>query len=120
MKLDDLRAANIQRSKELAKQENPTDLAQWSNGLAGEYGELIEAFFNYAKTLKVCNTTKKILREANGDPNTKDLLENLKDEIGDIIISLDLLCNKLNISLSESVKNKFNKTSNKRNSTVFI
>lgn len=67
------------------------------NATAGEVGEL-------------CNVIKKIHR---GDfsleeANKKELLAN---EAADVVIYLDLLCQKAGIDLKTAIVNKFNKSS---------
>jgi NTP pyrophosphatase (non-canonical NTP hydrolase) len=77
------------------------------NELAGETGEL-------------CNDIKKLERLRLGMVGGKDTTENLKDEIGDVIICVCLIAMQLNIDLEEAVISKFNKTSDKHGLTVKI
>lgn len=64
---------------------------------------------------------KKLIRDKNGLTGNKTDLTKIKEEIGDAIITLVLLCDSIEettgeeIDIVESVKNKFNKTSNKYN-----
>lgn len=74
-------------------------LPEWGNATAGEVGEL-------------CNVIKKIHR---GDytlqeANDKELIA---DEAADVVIYLDLLCQKAGIDLGIAIVNKFNKASDK-------
>lgn len=76
----------------------------WGNELAGEAGEL-------------CNVIKKFQRFRAGieqaDFNLPSTLANLKKEIGDVVICAELVAEFFNISLEESVRYAFNKTSEK-------
>jgi NTP pyrophosphatase (non-canonical NTP hydrolase) len=47
-------------------------------------------------------------------------MENLVEEIGDVLITIDLLANEFNIDLEQAVKSKFNKTSEKVSIPVFL
>lgn len=72
-------------------------LSEWGNATAGEVGEL-------------CNVIKKIHR---GDfsleqANEKELIAN---EAADVVIYLDLLCQKAGIDLGTAIVNKFNESS---------
>lgn len=69
------------------------------NATAGEVGEL-------------CNVIKKIHR---GDFTLKEANEKelLADEAADVVIYLDLLCQKAGINLGNAIVNKFNKSSEK-------
>lgn len=73
---------------------------------------------------EVSNAVKKLYRAKNGiignTKNIDDLMENLIEEIGDVIITLDLLANEYDINIEEAVKTKFNKTSIKVNIPVFM
>lgn len=100
--LDTLRQASFKRTAEDYKiplgSWSPTD---WACALAGETGEL-------------CNLVKKIRR---GDDI--DLLD-VADEAADVLIYLDLLCQRLGIDLGDAVVHKFNITSLEMNSKIKI
>lgn len=68
--------------------------------LCGEVGEL-------------ANNIKKEHRSQIGMKGSKSSIEEIKDEMGDVLISLSLLASDLNINLAEATKAKFNKTSEK-------
>lgn len=81
-------------------------LPEWGLATAGEVGEL-------------CNVIKKIHR---GDftleeANRKELIA---DEAADVVIYLDLLCQRAGVDLSTAIVNKFNKASDKYGSDVKI
>jgi len=96
----DLRMANVTRDFEWGNTDGEIDLTFRGLELAGEVGE-------------VCNQIKKFERHlrclVGGDPN----IEHLEDELGDVVICADLVAMQLHIDLSEAVKRKFNKTSEK-------
>jgi NTP pyrophosphatase (non-canonical NTP hydrolase) len=73
---------------------------------------------------EVANAIKKIYRARNGiignNKTMDELMENLVEEIGDVLITIDLLANEFDIDLEEAVKSKFNKTSKKVGIPVFM
>lgn len=73
---------------------------------------------------EVANAVKKVYRAKNGiignNKDINDLMENLIEEIGDVLITIDLLANEYDIDLEQAVKSKFNKTSHKVNIPVFL
>ena len=99
MDLSDLRAANIKRQIEWEGDEK-TDLAFRALEVAGEAGEL-------------CEAVKKYLRAALGVAGTTATKEDIAREMGDVLISLDLLAIHLGIDLEAATAMKFNATSEK-------
>jgi len=75
--------------------------AEWSNAMAGEAGE-------------TCNLTKKMLRDG---ADTIDI-EDLGDEIADVVIYADLLATRMGLRLEDCIRRKFNKVSDKKNSSI--
>jgi NTP pyrophosphatase (non-canonical NTP hydrolase) len=75
------------------------NLPEWGNALAGETGEL-------------CNILKKIHR---GDYSLKHANDNnlIANEAADIVIYLDLLCQRAGVNLEQAIIDKFNETSSK-------
>lgn len=65
---------------------------EWAGAVTGEAGEL-------------ANKCKKLRR---GD---KVELESIAEEVGDVVIYLDLLCQKLGLNLRRCIVDKFNKVS---------
>ena len=80
-------------------------LGDWGNALAGECGEL-------------CNVIKKIRRDQTGLTHEQRTPEHryqqLKEEIADVYIYLDLIATMCNVHLPSAVQEKFNKDSEKR------
>lgn len=109
----ELRSKNIARCNSGAFNHKVQDWSpsQWSNAVAGEYGEMM---IEFGKLLKLCNTVKKHDRGDNIDKTE------LESEIADIVIYLDLLAARLDINLSEAVKNTFNTKSEQIGSSYKI
>jgi NTP pyrophosphatase (non-canonical NTP hydrolase) len=59
--------------------------------------------------------TKKWLRSQRRIAGTVAALSDVEDEMGDVLIALDLLADDLGIDLTAAWKRKFNKTSRKYN-----
>ena len=78
-----------------------------SNELAGEVGEL-------------ANAVKKLNRHEMGMPGGVSDQTNLKEEIGDVIISCILLADHYDVDVWDAVVDKFNKTSKKHSFPVTI
>jgi NTP pyrophosphatase (non-canonical NTP hydrolase) len=72
-------------------------IAEWTNAMAGEVGE-------------ACNVAKKIRRgDYDGDIELARRL--LLSEIADVVIYADLICQQLNASLGDAVRQTFNEKS---------
>lgn len=99
IKYDDLRSANLARQEEWCKGKKVT-LSYRGNEMAGEAGE-------------VCNVIKKLEREEMGLVGSRASIQNLKDELADVYICLDLIAAQANIDLNKAVISKFNETSEK-------
>ena len=96
--MNDARCAEVFDT--MHKEQNWT-LADWSNALAGEAGEL-------------CNKVKKTRRGENIP------LKDLADEVADVVIYADLICRVLGISLDEAIISKFNEVSDKVDSSFHL
>jgi NTP pyrophosphatase (non-canonical NTP hydrolase) len=98
--LQKLREASIEREKYWNPygQEIPQSFRCLE--LAGEVGE-------------VANAVKKIMRHQLGMVGGSADDTNLKEEIGDVLISLELLARSFNYDLWQCAVEKFNKTSDK-------
>lgn len=81
-------------------------IAEWTNALAGEAGE-------------ACNIAKKIIRGDYADDPELAIGE-LMDEIADVVIYADLVCQRMNRQLSIAVRNKFNEKSEQIGSSVML
>lgn len=102
MFLQRLRSANLERSKEwFSSSEVDTPIFRALEH-GGESGEMQ-------------NIVKKLYRDdvgASGNKETRDeLIDNLKDEIGDVLITLDRVAASYDLDLEQCATNKFNKTS---------
>lgn len=83
----------------------PWSLADWSNALCGEAGELA----NFIKKIRRHETGAR----NDGDPPVEELIAKATLELADVVVSADLLAQKLGVNLAEAVKAKFNKVSEK-------
>lgn len=101
-----LREANADRCPAFGHEVKDWSLPQWGNAVAGETGEL-------------CNVIKKIDR---GDLSLEEANKRhlIADEAADIVIYLDLLCQRAGVSLQTALVNKFNETSEKIGSDITI
>lgn len=97
--LETLKEASIERQKEWSP-NGPTSILFKATEIAGEVGEL-------------CNVIKKISREEMGAVGSRSTLDDVADELADVIICADLISTHLDINLSDAIKRKFNKTSEK-------
>jgi NTP pyrophosphatase (non-canonical NTP hydrolase) len=103
---DALRIVNVTRCERWhGPGSDPWSLADWSNALCGEAGEL-------------ANVIKKIRRQETGavnqgDPSMQELKGMAGLELADVVIYADLLAKQLGVDLADVVKRKFNKVSEK-------
>lgn len=103
MDLNILKAANDQRLYNTPAYKSCLDwsLADWSNALAGETGEM-------------CNLVKKIRRGDDID------VKEVGKELADIIIYADIIASQLGLNLSDCIIQKFNEVSDRVGSDVKI
>lgn len=98
--LSELRLLNIERQKEWDP-ENKATLSFKGLEFAGEAGELAS---------KIKKLARKVEFEFVGsDYDMKDI----EEEVGDVLITLDLVCQKMGIDIEKVTKEKFNATSEK-------
>ncbi len=109
-----LRNANVKRCETDWKHELKSwSVAEWANACAGEMGE-------------ACNVAKKMLRLDHGirtelaEKSREGYLEDLKLEIADTLIYLDLLAASEGIDLAEAVRLAFNNKSRDIGSGITI
>lgn len=95
-----LRDANVTRNVEWLDGKEPLDLAFRGVELAGEVGE-------------ACNIIKKLARISRGIRGSMAHVDDLKRELADVVICVDLIAMDLNIDLGDAVAEKFNETSEK-------
>lgn len=101
-----LRDANRNRQKEWPGNEQ-ADVAFRALEVAGEAGEL-------------CEKVKKLLRAQRGIAGSTASVNDIAAEMGDLMVSLDLLADALDIDLGEATRNKFNLTSKKYGMRTYI
>jgi NTP pyrophosphatase (non-canonical NTP hydrolase) len=110
----DLRQANIARLPEFRTRDgriahaksdgSDWSLAEWSNAVCGEAGEL-------------ANLTKKLRR---GEFTLDEIRTELGKEIADVVIYLDLLAFQAGIDMGAAVIQKFNEVSVRVGSRVIL
>ena len=98
--LKQLRAANASRNSEWGGGADADPLFQCTE-LTGEWGE-------------ACNIVKKLEREKRGWRGSRSTVEALAEELGDVLICLDLVAATYGIDLAEVTAAKFNATSEKQ------
>jgi len=105
--LHQLRIQNAKRCPAFGHTIEDWELPRWGNALAGEVGEL-------------CNIIKKLDRGVKFDRDgmTPLTVNQLADEAADIVIYLDLLCQKAGIDLSTSIVRKFNQRSDEMGNNI--
>ena len=81
----------------------------WSQG-GGEDPLFAAAEFG-GEAGEVQNVVKKLVREARGWKGSRDTVEHLAEEIGDVVICLDNLARAYGIDIADATARKFNKTS---------
>ena len=98
-----LREANHERANEAFFPVTTWSPMQWGCAVAGEAGEL-------------CNLLKKY--ERNRVPGDSQNVGPIAEEVADVVIYLDLLCQLLGIDMEQAIADKFDKTSAKIGSSV--
>lgn len=101
-----LRGANRRRQQEWPGSEK-ADTALRAIEVAGEAGEVFEA-------------VKKWLRAERRIKGSTATIDDIADEMGDLLVSLDLLADSLGIDLGRAVERKFNATSIKYGMRTYI
>ena len=99
--LNNLRRANVARQAEWPGGEH-VDLCFRALEMAGEAGEL-------ANKLKKLVRLQRKITGTNEDRAT--LMKEIADEMGDVIITVDLIGMEIGISAAAAVEDKFNATS---------
>jgi NTP pyrophosphatase (non-canonical NTP hydrolase) len=114
LNLQSFRTANVDRAINGFNCYQNQPLTYWTTALAGEVGEL-------------CNMIKKLQRVKNGGMDggssykASDITKKmLQEEIGGIVIYLDLLASLLDIELEEAIQSTFNNKSEQLNFTQRI
>lgn len=111
MNFEQLHIANTQRCEESFHPIDHWSPSDWGCAMAGECGE-------------ACNNIKKLRRlegsyfsRENERDDTK-LTDDIMDEIADMVIYADLLSARLGRNLEDSIREKFNRTSDVVGSTI--
>lgn len=104
--LKQLQKANRLRSKDFGMQIEDWTLCEWGCAVSGEVGELNNELIHMHRG-------DFTLEEA----NEKELIAN---EAADIVIYLDMLCQKAGVDLGKAIVNKFNEKSEEMGSKVSI
>lgn len=106
LSFDDLRRVNATRCERWHSEDSsPWSLADWSNALCGEAGELA----NFVKKIRRHETGAR----NDGDPSVEELRAKARLELADVVTHADLLAMKLGVDLAEAIREKFNKVSEK-------
>src|SRR5690242_5097942 len=103
---DALRAANFTRDTVWDAEGKLTPLFR-----STEFGE---------EAGEVLGVVKKLERERMGLQGSRKSLDDFKHEVGDAIITLDLLCMEYGVDMWEAVKYSFNKKSDEHNLGVYL
>ena len=101
-----LRGANRRRQQEWPGNDK-ADTAFRAIEVAGEAGEVAEAI-------------KKFLRAERGIKGSTATKDDVASEMGDLLVSLDLLADSLGIDLGKAVREKFNATSEKYGMRTYL
>lgn len=111
-----LREANLARQQEWDGSVK-CDGSYKANEMGGETGEALEVALKLLELAvrvgKAQNTVKKLERERLGMRGSKATREQLEDELGDVLITVDLLAIYYGIDPDQAARKKFNKTSAK-------
>lgn len=102
---------NVQRSLAEFKQAViPANEPFFFRGLVGEVGEAANAIKKMTRGMDNTDWTKR------KDADIK--MQDIEDEIGDILTYLDLWASSMGLDLETCLKNKFNKVSDKLQTTL--
>lgn len=102
--LQQLRVNNAERQK-LWDPDNVLDLSFKALEFSGEAGEL-------------ASKVKKLVRQELGVVGSRIDMAEIEEEVADVLITLDLLCSKMDIDIEKVTKEKFNTVSRKNNFDV--
>lgn len=106
----------------LLRQKNNERQLKWSG--SDKVDVLFRAVEFAEESGEVLGAVKKYHRALNGivgnQKPIEDIRQNLEDEMGDVLITLDLLAKEYGIDLEKCAREKFNKTSRKNNIDVYF
>lgn len=92
---------------------NATRQKEWDPD--SKFDILFRALEHVSEAGELGNKIKKYWRATQVDVGSKTNLKEIEDEVGDVIVTLSLLCSDLGIDIEQSTINKFNATSEKYN-----
>lgn len=109
---DSLRAANQRRHRAWPGRQR-IDIAFRGVELAGEVGELCNVLKKIARIQRGIRGSHGRMRNVEKAALLQELRAAAREEIADVVISLDLIAMDLGVNLSEVVPEKFDETSRK-------
>ncbi len=128
-----LRRANAKRCEEAYHPVGAWSMTDWLTAVAGEVGELVKELEPYPSVyylgLSVSKTTgylasaiknmrRKDVEELNQHRIKEHSRRAIADEAADVVIYLDLLCERFGIDLGEAVRRKFNQVSDRTGTDI--
>lgn len=123
---DSLRNANHSRDQlwdpegKLSTLFRSTEFSEEGAEVLEIVNQLVCAVAFAAKIGKVLGVVKKLEREAMGLKGSRKTVDDLKIEIGDTMITFDLLCMQYGIDIWECTKTSFNNKSKEHGFEVFL
>lgn len=95
------------------REANAARQVLWNGGEHKSNGPLYAATELAGEVGELCNVVKKLEREKRGLAGSRATRGQLEDEIGDVLICLDLLASEYGVDINVAAGRKFNKTSEK-------
>jgi NTP pyrophosphatase (non-canonical NTP hydrolase) len=92
---------------------NTTRQKEWDPD--SKFDLLFRALEHVSEAGELGNKVKKYWRAMQVDIGSKTSIKEIEDEVGDVIVTLSLLCSDLGIDIEKATINKFNATSEKYN-----
>lgn len=111
MTFEELRKANVKRCGESFHPLHDWSPTDWGCAMGGECGEAL----NKIKKLRRLGANTLLAENHIGRDS---LIQEIADEIADVVIYADLLCERLNINLHDAIVRKFNIVSDRVASTT--
>lgn len=90
---------------------NKTRQKEWDPD--SKFDLLFRALEHVSEAGELGNKVKKYWRAMQVDIGSKTSIKEIEDEVGDVIVTLSLLCSNLGIDIEKATINKFNATSEK-------
>ena len=92
---------------------NTTRQKEWDPD--SKFDLLFRALEHVSEAGELGNKVKKYWRAMQVNIGSKTTLKEIEDEVGDVVVTLSLLCSDLGIDIEQATINKFNATSEKYN-----